>query len=461
MLKVYNTLSRKKEEFVPIKKDSVGFYSCGPTVYNFAHIGNLRTYIFNDLLKRTLKYNNLKLNHVMNITDVGHLTGDEDEGEDKMIVAMKREGKSSYDIAEFYTKAFKSDMKKLNIQEPDIWCKATDHIQDMINLIKKIEKNGFTYVSGGNVYFDISKFKDYGKMAKLKLDDLESGSRVELDENKRNPQDFVLWFTKSKFGESHEMIWDSPWGRGFPGWHIECAAMSIKYLGEQFDIHTGGIDHIPIHHTNEIAEAEAATGKKPWVKYWLHGEFLVLEKEKMAKSGGNFIILKTLKDKGYDPLDYRYFCLTAHYKTPLKFTWEALDNAKNSFTRLKNIILDIKNSKESKGSKEKYEKEFLNCVNDDLNIPKALAVLWEVLREDKLGNKEKYELALKFDNIFGLNLEELEEDHVPKEIKELMEKREKLRKEKKFSEADKVREEIKDKGYILEDSKEGIKAKKI
>ena len=341
-LTLFNTLTRKKEPFVPIKKNEVGLYTCGPTVYAFAHIGNLRTYIFEDLLKRTLLFNHFNVKHIMNITDVGHLTSDSDTGEDKMLKGAKREKKTVWEIADFYTKAFQSDIKKLNILNPNIWCKATDHIKEQIALIQRLEQKGFTYVAGGNVYFDTSKLEDYGKLARLNLD-AEQQSRVDKDENKKNLHDFVLWFTKSKF-EEQEMKWPSLWGEaGYPGWHIECSAMSMKYLGEQFDIHCGGIDHINIHHTNEIAQSEAATGKKPWVKYWLHGEFLVIGKDtKMAKSGDNFITLSTLEQRGYHPLDYRYFCLGTHYRMPLTFSFEALDGAKTARKRLVEKVLELK-----------------------------------------------------------------------------------------------------------------------
>ena len=318
-LTLYNTLARKKETFVPLKKGSVGMYCCGPTVYNYAHVGNLRSYIFEDVLRRVLEFNKFKVKHVTNITDVGHLTSDADVGEDKMLKGAKREKKTVWQIAEFYTKAFKDDIIKLNIKNPNTWSKATDHIKEQITLIQILEKKGFTYQAGGNVYFDTSSVKDYGKLAKLDLK-ADTKERVEEDKNKKNKHDFVLWFTKSKF-QDQGMKWKSPYGTGYPGWHIECSAMSMKYLGKQFDIHCGGIDHIPVHHTSEIVQSESATGKKPWVKYWLHNEFLVLRKgEKMAKSGDNFITLQTLEEKEFHPLDYRYFCLGTHYRKPLMFS---------------------------------------------------------------------------------------------------------------------------------------------
>lgn len=461
-LKLYNTLTRKKEAFKPIKDKDVRMYSCGPTVYNYAHIGNLRTYIFNDILRRTLIKNSFKMKHVMNITDVGHLTSDADTGVDKMLLGAQREKKTVLQVAEFYTKAFFDDMKKLNIEKPEIICKATGHIKEMIELNKKIEKNGYAYFAGGNLYFNTSKFKDYGKLAKLKLEKLKKGARVSADENKKNPADFVLWFTKSKFQEQ-EMKWDSPWGIGYPGWHIECAAMSIKYLGKQFDIHTGGIDHISVHHTNEIAEAEAATGKKPWVKYWLHGEFLIIDKGKMAKSGEKFIRLQTLIDKSYNPLVYRYFCLNAHYRSKLDFSFEALNGAKNALENLKGKIIEIKKDLTSKKSKNNYKEKFLEYVNDDMNMPQALSVLWAVIKDKDLGNKEKYELLLDFDGIFGLGFRNWKEEKVEisEDLDELIQKREEARKKKDFKTADKIRNQLKEKGIILEDTLQGVKWKKI
>ena len=458
-LKIFNTLTRRKEVFRPIKKGQVGLYCCGPTVYNYAHIGNLRTYVFEDILKRVLLLNKYKIKHVMNITDVGHLTSDADEGEDKMVKGAKREKKTVWEIADFYTKAFMKDIKFLNILEPDIMPKATEHVKEMIDLIKKLDKNGYIYVSGGNVYYDISKFKDYGKFARLKLGDLKAGARICVDDQKRNPEDFVLWFTKSKF-TNHEMEWDSPFGKGYPGWHIECSAMSSKYLGEQYDIHCGGIDHIPVHHTNEIAQSEGAFGKKPWVKYWMHGEFLVLEKAKMAKSGENFITLQKLIDKSFSPLDYRYFCFSAHYRKPLNFSWENLEAARNSFNNLKNRIMLLKDDiKDSKGTCAGYKKKFFEIVNDDLNIPKAMALMQKVLRDNGLGNKQKYELVLYFDKIFSLDLDKVERKSVDAEVKKLIEEREKARKEKDFKKADKIRIDLRERGIILEDTKEGVRWK--
>jgi cysteinyl-tRNA synthetase len=459
-LTLFNTLTRTRERFVPLKDKNVGMYACGPTVYHYAHIGNLRSYIFEDLLKRTLQFNQFKVRHVMNITDVGHLTSDADVGQDKMLLAAFREKKSVHAIADFYTKAFKEDLKKLNILSPNLFCKATDHIKEQIEMIKVLEKKGFTYFRGGNVYFDTSKIDDYGKLAQLGLD-ADTQARVQHDQNKKNPHDFVLWFTKSKFQEQ-EMKWDSPFGRGYPGWHIECSAMATKYLGKQFDIHCGGIDHIPVHHTNEIAQSEAANGKKPWVKYWLHNEFLVLGKEKMAKSGENFITLSTLQEKGFDPLDYRYFCLGTHYRKPLTFSYEALEGAKAARKRLNEKFLELKKTGTVSVKQKKYLQTFTEDMNDDLNTAKALATLWDVLKDESLNDKDKHFLLLTFDKILGLNLKGLkkEKTKIPAEVKKLAEQRLQARSNKDWKKADELRDKIKELGYIVGDTKEGYELTK-
>ena len=457
MLRLYNTLSRKKENFKPIKTGEASLYGCGPTVYWTQHIGNLRRYIFEDIIKRTLLYNKLKVKHVINITDVGHLTSDADEGEDKMMKAIKREGlplnsESLLKVAKKYEDIFIEDTEKLNILAPNKWARATEHIKDMINLIKKIEKNGYTYKTKVGLIFDTSKSKGYTKLAKLKLDEMKAGSRVEVDPERKNPSDFALWITNQP---NHIMQWDSPWGKGFPGWHIECSAMSSKYLGEQFDIHTGGEEHIPIHHTNEIAQSEAACGKHPWVKYWLHMRWLVLKEGKMSKSEGAVFTINDLEKKGYNPLDFRYLCLQTHYRKRLLFSLEALDSAKNTFDRLKNIILELKTKNDSKKSKNNYKKEFLEGINDDLNTSKAISTLWNMIRDPNLGSKEKLDLAYEFDKVLGLSLKEIKEENIPNEIKALADKREKARKEKNWEKSDKLRDKINSKGYEIKDSKEG------
>ena len=374
--------------FNPLEEGAVKLYTCGPTVYNYAHTGNLRTYLFEDFLRRTLEYFGYTVHHVMNVTDVGHLSDDADSGEDKMLKAATQAGKTPWEIAEFYTKVFFEDFAALGCLMPETICKATDHIPEMIDLIKRLEANGFTYLAGGNVYFDISKSKHYGELALLSLDDLKAGSRIEVDKNKKNPHDFVLWFTQSKF-EHQSMLWDSPWGRGYPGWHIECSAMSMKYLGEQFDIHCGGIDAIPVHHTNEIAQSEAATGKK-WVNYWMHGEFLIVGQEKMSKSKGNLVPLHVFRDQGYHPFDYRYFCLGAHYRSQLNYGKEGLDGAKNGRAALNEKILLLKESANGAAGDAKsgpaaaYLASFEEHIALDLNTPQALGDLWGLLRDESV-----------------------------------------------------------------------------
>ncbi|MCK5617523.1 cysteine--tRNA ligase, partial [Candidatus Pacearchaeota archaeon] len=399
-LHLYNTMARQKMLFEPIDPTEVKLYTCGPTVYNYAHIGNLRTYIFEDLLRRALGWNGYQVNHVMNITDVGHLTSDADEGEDKMAKGAAREKMTVWEISEKYAQAFLEDMDRLNLLMPHIKPKATDHIEEMIKQIKELETNGLTYVGeNGNVYFDTSKLPDYGKMAQLEKQELQAGARIEVDKNKKNPHDFVLWFVESKHGDQ-EMQWESKWGKGFPGWHIECSAMSMKYFGNQMDIHCGGIDHIPVHHTNEIAQAEGATNVKPWVNYWMHGNFLVLkDRAKMAKSGENFLTLKGLIDKGYDPLDYRYFCLQAHYRKELAFDWNGLDAAKTGRRRLCEKVCALKSNADHNGSTMAPQLEaFESAINDDLNLPEALAITWQVADDPELSAADKLATIRKFDS---------------------------------------------------------------
>ncbi len=452
-LKLYNTLTRRKEVFKPIHKGHVGMYSCGPTVYWYQHIGNLRTYIFSDILKRVLIYNKYKVRHVMNVTDVGHLTSDADEGEDKIEKAARKEGKKAEDIASYYWKVFREDFKKLNIIEPDIWTKATEYIKEQIELIKKLEEKRYTYRTSDGIYFDTSKFKDYGKLARLNIKGLQAGKRVGIGE-KRNKTDFALWKFSEKPG-LRQQEWDSPWGVGFPGWHIECSAMSMKHLGETFDIHTGGIDHIPIHHTNEIAQSEAATGKK-FVNYWLHGNFLTFRGEKVAKSKGGLYTVSELEKIGFAPMDYRYLCLTTHYRKPLNFSIKNLKSAKNSYQRLKNIISEIED--DGKINK-KYLREFEKAINDDLEIPNALQVLWNLVRDEKAEGK--YRTIKKMDEVFGLDLLKKEEIKIPNEIMEFVEEREKARKSKNWKKSDEIREKIKSLGYWVDDTDKGPVIKKL
>ena len=457
-VKLFNTMSRRLEDFKEITPGKVRMYCCGPTVYNYAHIGNLRTFIFEDVLHRTLEHAGYDVMHVMNITDVGHLTGDGDDGEDKMSKRAKETGRSVWDIAKFYTDAFFTDEKNLNIIRPSIVCKATDHIQDMIKLIQKLEENGHTYISGGN----------YGKLAKLNLHELKEGARIEVDANKRNPKDFVLWFTKSKF-EGQAMTWDSPWGVGYPGWHIECSAMSSKYLGDHFDIHCGGIDAIPVHHTNEIAQSEAACDHKPWVNYWCHGEFLLNDKGKMSKSSGEFLTLPVLIEKGYNPLDYRYFCFTGHYRSQLKFSYEALDQARTAREGLFNKVAEMKaeaQKSETIGDKAKmYRDKFFDAMENDLKAPQALAALWGLVRDNQIPSAEKLNVLYEMDVILGFDLDKIEPKKVEivgtPEALELAAKRAEAKKAKDFALADQLRDEILALGFIVKDTPKGPVLEKV
>jgi len=478
-LELYNTMGRTLEEFKPIVAGKVGFYGCGPTVYNFAHIGNLRAYVFQDTLKRSLRFLGFDVTHVMNITDIGHLSGDADNGEDKMVKTAIARGKSVLEIAQFYTDAFFKDTERLNIERPTIVCKATDHVAEMIELNKRLEEKGHTYMAGGNLYYDISTFPDYGKLAQLKLDDLKAGARIDVDENKRNPYDFVLWFTKSKF-ENQALTWDSPWGRGYPGWHIECSAMSMKYLGEQFDIHTGGIDHIQIHHTNEIAQSEGATGKK-WVNYWLHNEFLVMDKGKMSKSSGNFLTLQYVIDQGYDPLDYRLFLLGAHFRSQITFSWESMDSAKNARKSLLKQIVKLieaaggtgtiagasaaKTSLSANSSAHTYLDKFRLAVEQDLNTPRALSELQGLVRDTAVPAAEALAALQKMDSVLGLDLvnsasklaqtEKAATNESDPRIDALVAERINAKKTKNFARADEIRNLLKAEGILLEDSASG------
>ncbi len=460
MLKLYNTLTRRKEVFRPIHNGKVGIYSCGPTVYWYQHIGNLKAYIFSDILKRYFKYLRYKVKHVINITDVGHLTSDADTGEDKIEKAAKKEGKKAQEIVEYYFKLFKEDFHKLNILEPDVWSKATEYIKEQIKLIKILEKKGYTYKTSDGIYFDTSKFKNYGKFARLNIKGLQAGKRIDIKE-KRNKTDFALWKFSEKPG-IRQQEWDSPWGVGFPGWHLECSAMAMKNLGKTIDIHTGGIDHIPVHHTNEIAQSEAANNQK-FVNYWMHEEFLVNKEGKMSKSKGMIMTISELEKQGYSPLVYRYLILLTHYRKPVIFTTKHLDAAKNAYTRLKNIISKIKKVKQKTNKKniEMAKKQFSEFMNNDLNTPRAISYLWEILRDNRLNDSEKYKLTIEFDKVFRLDLDKEEEIIIPKNIKEIIKKREKARKENDWKEADKLRKKINKLGYKIDDTKEGAVVKKI
>lgn len=462
-LSLHNTMTRTIEPFEPVEEPVVRMYCCGPTVYNFAHIGNLRTYVFEDVLRRTLEYAGFDVKHVMNVTDVGHLTDDADEGEDKMLKSSKETGRDVYTIARMYTDAFFQDTDALHILRPHVACRATDHIQDMIALIKRLEAKGHTYVSGGNVYFSIDTFPRYGELARLNLEELMSGARIHVDENKRNPKDFALWFTNSKF-ENQVMVWDSPWGTGYPGWHIECSAMSMKYLGESFDIHCGGIDHIPVHHTNEIAQSEAATGKR-WVKYWIHGEFLINETGKMSKSKGEFLTLTVLQDKGYDPMDYRYFCLGGHYRSQLVFSWQSMDAAKNARRNLVRQVQSLKREAArcattlSAAAKE-YLRVFAEHLGYDLNAPRGLADMWNLIKDGSVPADEKLACLYDMDRILGLGLEGIEVDEegsesIPEDIQALVDERIEAKRNKNYHRADELRAIVEKAGYKLKDTPDG------
>lgn len=459
MIQFYNTLTRKKEEFVPINPKEVSIYTCGPTVYYYAHIGNLRAYLFMDTLRRVLKYNGYNLKHVMNITDVGHLVSDADEGEDKMIKASKREHKDPFEIAEFYTDMFMKDLKALNIDKPEIIAKATEHIKVMEEYVKQIIKNGYTYETENTIYFDTSKLDKYGVLSNLNVEEQKAGARVDFDPNKKNISDFALWI---KAPENHIMKWDSFFGKCYPGWHLECSAMGNKYLGEEFDIHTGGIDHIPVHHENEIAQGKGYCGKIP-AHYWMHVEFLQINGGKMSKSLNNLYTLKDLKDRGYSPLEYRMFNFSSIYRKKINFTFEAMDSAKIALKRLKDGYQRHLNGKDKVETKviEKFKEDFLNAINDDLNMPQAMSVVWNAIKYEK-KSKKIADMLLDFDRVLGLEIGKLEQgEELPKEILELVEKRKKAREEKNWKLSDNLRDEIIKLGYNIKDTKDGMEISKI
>ncbi len=459
-IQLFNTLTRQVEEFVPYVPGQVGLYTCGPTVYSYAHIGNMRSYIFADTLRRSLKYFGYKLNHVMNITDVGHLTNDSDDGDDKLEASAKKEGIDAWKVADKYTEAFFRHAQKLNIQRPDVVCKATDYIQEQIAMVLALEKKGYTYKTSDGVYFDTQKFPDYPKLGRLDIDGLKGGERVDLGE-KRSKTDFALWkFSDPK--EQRQMEWPSPWGTGFPGWHIECSAMSVKFLGEQFDIHTGGVDHIPIHHTNEVAQTECATGKKPFVKYWMHGEFLVIEEgEKMSKSLGNVLTVDTLEENGLAPLGYRVLVLQSHYRKQLKFSYDTLVGAVKAYERLTQAATRIKKEAgnasvvgplSAKGQTAKAA--FDASMANDLNTPQALATLFGVLEDTEIGAPEKLRLLNTMDSVLGLDLfnAQLVAETVPVELLKMLDDRNAARAAKDWAEADRLRKAILDRGYDILDA---------
>ena len=453
-LNLFNTLTKQVEEFIPMKKDEVGFYSCGPTVYGFQHIGNYRSYVFADTLKRVLRYSGYNVTHVMNLTDVGHLTSQADTGEDKMEKAAKKEGKTAWEVAEYYTKDFWVAMDKIHNTRPDIVCKATDHIKEQIELVKILEKKGFTYKTSDGIYFNTSLLPDYGKLAGQHFDEKLSQARIEHDPEKKNQSDFALWKFSPK-GEKRQMEWESPWGVGFPGWHIECSAMSTKYLGQPFDIHTGGIDHIAIHHTNEIAQSEAAYNL-PLAKYWLHNEFLLVDGQKMSKSLGNVYTYVDIEKMRFDMVALRYLYLTTHYRSKMNFTGKSLSAAQNALSSLQEKVATYG---ESKVGCAEYEEKFLSALNNDLDTPSAIAIMWDMVKSDKPGSAKKASL-LKFDEVLGLGLADIKKEQIPDDIQALAKKREDVRKAGNFSEADVIRKELLTKGYSVEDTPEGPKVKK-
>ena len=462
-IKLYNTLTHKKEEFIPIKEKIASIYSCGPTVYSYAHIGNFRSYIFMDTLRRVLKYNGYKLNHVMNITDVGHLTSDADTGEDKMEKAARKEGKDPYEIAKFYTDAFLKDIEALNIDKPSIITKATDNIKEMIEMVQEIINNGYGYETSKGIYFDVSKLDQYPVLSNNDVSGEEHGARIEVDKEKKNPYDFAIWI---KAPENHIMKWDSPWGKSYPGWHIECSAMGRKYLGENFDIHTGGVDHILIHHENEIAQCKGAFGHNP-AKYWMHCEFLLVDGGKMSKSLGNIYRIKDLEEKGIEPLAYKLFCFNSHYRNKLNFTFDGALSSQKALTRLREGYLKNLEGNDDVSDEKiaEYENRFHEAINDDLNMPLAMGIVWEIIRNDAKSKKFS-NLLEKFDEVLGLNLINSKkylnkQISIPEEILKLVEERNKAKQEKDFKLADEIRDKIKEEGYIIKDTKDGAKLEKI
>lgn len=458
MIRLYNTLTRKKEEFIPIQKGIVKIYSCGPTVYNYAHIGNMRAYILMDTLRKVLEYNGYKVEQVMNITDVGHMTSDADSGEDKMEKSARIMNMSVYEIAEKFTKLFMNDIKSLNVKLPEHVVKATEHIKEMEEYVKELVDRGYAYETSKGVYFDTSKLENYGRyLSPNNIDGLLAGARIEVDSEKKNPLDFALWIKAPK---EHIMQWDSSFGKCYPGWHIECSAMSRKYLGEEFDIHTGGVDHIQIHHENEIAQSVGATGKI-LARYWLHTEFLLVDGGKMSKSLGNVYTLAQLQEKNIEPLAFRYFTYSSNFTNKLNFTWEAIRSSQVSLNKLREQVNKNKgvNTKLSEEKIKKYEERFLDAINDNLNMPIAISVLWDLLKEEK--SNDVYELAMKFDTVLSLELnKKMEETEIPIEVQELLRKREEARKEKNFALSDELRKKILNLGYLVKDTKEGQKVEK-
>jgi len=456
-MQFYNTLTRKKEIFLPINPKEVRMYSCGPTVYDYAHIGNLRAYVFTDILCRTLRYDGLKLKQIMNITDVGHLTSDADSGEDKMTKGLLREGKeltlkNMRELAEFYAESFKKDLHLLNVKMPSGMYFASDYIKEDVDLIKRLEEKGYTYKISDGIYFDISKMPDYGILRGGIAKREESKNRIAENPEKKNPEDFVLWKFDDKIGFDLEL------GKGFPGWHIECSAMSMHFLGEQFDIHTGGIDHISIHHTNEIAQSECATGKKPSVRFWMHNEHVDFGGVKMAKSDRNFLKLGSIVEKGIAPLAYRFWLLMAHYRTKMNFNYSALEGAETALKRLYGLYLGLGN--DIGHVHKEYQNKFKEYIEDDLDTPRALTLLWDVVKDENMSDKDKKATILDFDKVLGLGFENIKEAKrisIPENILKLANEREQARKDKDFKKSDKLRDKINSMGYDIKDTPQGSK----
>jgi cysteinyl-tRNA synthetase len=461
--RIYNTMTREKELFKPLREGEVGIYTCGPTVYHYAHIGNMRTFVAEDAQVRALRFLGWKVKRVMNVTDVGHLTSDADSGEDKMEVGARREGKTAWDVAKFYTEAVFKDLKDLNCAQPDVVCRATDYVQEMIDLGVTLEKKGFTYnIPGDGVYFDISKLPDYGKLAgKAHIEGIKAGARVEAVAGKRHPADFAVWKFAAP-GEKRQMEWNSPWGMGFPGWHMECSAMAMKHLGETIDMHWGGEDHVAVHHTNEIAQSEAATGKT-FSNYWLHARFLVTGDEgKMSKSAGDFLTLSTVTKKGYDPLAYRYYCLLTHYRKQLEFTWEGVEASARGLDGLRALAQKVKaeagTGARSVDREAKYFKDFSAALADDINMPAALAVLWETLKDAAIPAAQRLAFALAAEEVIALDLfKTAPQGELAPELAALIKEREQARKNKDFKRSDELRKELADKGVLIEDAPGGTK----
>ena len=458
-MKIFNTLSKKVEEFIPNEEGKVKMYTCGPTVYSYAHIGNLRTYISEDILEKSLKFLGYDVERVMNITDVGHLVGDGDTGEDKMLVAAKREHKSSLEIAKFYTDCFFDDCCKLNIRKPDIVSNATDNIDMYIKIITKLLETGYAYISNGNVYYDTSKFPNYYELFGRNSDDLLVAVRsdIEVDDAKRNPFDFGLWFTNSKFN-NQELQWDSPWGRGYPGWHIECSGISIKYLGEKLDIHCGAEDAIFPHHTNEIAQSEAYLGIHPWCKYWVHYGFLNNKNGKMSKSSGEFLTVSLLEEKGYNPLSYRYLCLNSYYHNQLTFDFDILSGAEKAYLKLKSRISKLGSSEVDDSKYEEYLSKFKNYIEDDLNTSNMITLVYDILKDTSVNDGTKRKLIEKLDEVLSLDLlkvDEVSSEHDDEEILKKIELRNEAKKNKDFVTADAIRDELLEQGVRLIDTREG------